>query len=162
VFLEDLKHRLADLYHTREILQQKKSRGSGSSSQQQQLLLSSTDSVVTEPTTPTTRSSDELPVTATVSGVNSAELEPAVEVSSLATSVSATAGDSVAESAAALATTTGSATQPMNTPISSAPINTGNNADQDQELHGFLNADDPSAFSYIPPTVRASRHCAVP
>jgi hypothetical protein len=34
------------------------------------------------------------------------------------------------------------------------PLNKSGNADQDQELHGFLNADDPTAFSFIPPTVR--------
>lgn len=138
VFLEDLKHRLADLYHTREILQQKKSRSSNNSSQQ--LLLSSTDSASSAAPT-TTTSSDDFPAVTTTP----TRLEPTVEASSLASSISATAGDSVAESTTALAT--GVATTPMNT-----PLNKSGNADQDQELHGFLNAEDPSAFSFIPPT----------
>jgi hypothetical protein len=36
------------------------------------------------------------------------------------------------------------------------PLNKSGNADQDQELHGFLNAEDPTAFSFIPPTVRST------
>jgi len=126
VFLEDLKHRLADLYHTREILQQKRTPG------QQQLRKNDDDDGYGDGD----GTCDD--------GVDDNRNEALAAFAALSSTASSIAkAERLVESAKGT-------TPPIQRLTINIPTKRSSNTDQDQEL---LNAVDDPSVPYIPPTV---------